>query len=79
MGRPRKRPVGAKFRLREVRESRLMTQVDLATRADVDVDTISTIENGRRMPRRETLIKLARALEVDLSTLVEPPRKSIAA
>jgi transcriptional regulator with XRE-family HTH domain len=56
-----------------------MTQVDLAIKANVDVDTISTIENGRRMPRRETLTKLARALEVDVTDLVDqPPRKQAA-
>lgn len=79
MGRPRKRPVGARFLLREVREARLMTQADLAGKAGVDIDTISTIENGKRLPRRHTLEKLAKALEVEIDVLVEPPERRKAA
>lgn len=54
-------------RLREVRESRFMTQEELAEASGVKVVTISRIENDRYQarPRLTTIRKLAEALEVD--------------
>lgn len=48
-----------------------MTQEELAFRAAIHRTQISFIEGGKRMPRLDTLIKLAGALEVPVSTLIE--------
>jgi transcriptional regulator with XRE-family HTH domain len=48
-----------------------MTQEELAFRAAIHRTQISFIEGGKRMPRLDTLVKLAGALEVSVSTLVE--------
>jgi DNA-binding XRE family transcriptional regulator len=38
------------------------TQTELARRAGVRLETISRLESGKHVPRRETLLKLDRAL-----------------
>jgi DNA-binding XRE family transcriptional regulator len=38
------------------------TQTELARRAGVRLETISRIESGKHAPRRETILKLERAL-----------------
>jgi transcriptional regulator with XRE-family HTH domain len=48
-----------------------MNQEDVAVRASIHRTQISYIESGKRMPRLDTLIKLAGALEVPVSALVE--------
>jgi len=68
-------------RLRALREQRLMTQSDLATRAAVAARSVHELESGRR-PRAQvkTIMLLAEALEVSYAELVtgraaatEPP------
>lgn len=54
-----------------LREATGMTQEELAFRAAIHRTQISFIESGKRMPRLDTLVKLAGALEVSVSTLVE--------
>ena len=39
------------------------TQTELARRSGVRLETISRIETGKHIPRRETLLKLDRALD----------------
>ena len=56
-------------RIRQARKSAGMTQAELAERADISLDTIKSVENGRREndlrnPKIETLRKLADALGV---------------
>ena len=51
-------------RVRELREARGLRQEDLEERSGVDSQTISNIEVGRQMPRTQTLMKLAKGLEV---------------
>jgi transcriptional regulator with XRE-family HTH domain len=41
----------------------------VASRADIHRTQVTLIESGRRLPRAGTLLKLAAALEVDLTTL----------
>ena len=59
------------IRLREVRESRLMTQGELARRAGVTAITISRLERGMHRPRFATVRRLAEALGVQPQALVE--------
>lgn len=58
-------------RLRKIRGDRSMTQEELAAASGLSVDLIAKLEQGRRPSARVTsLIKLADALDVDLSELV---------
>ena len=59
------------LRLREVRESRGMTQAVLASLVGVGQGYISALENGNFTPSFEVLIKLARALDCSLDELVD--------
>jgi transcriptional regulator with XRE-family HTH domain len=47
------------------------SQEQLAQRADVHRTRISKFENAQELPRLDTLVKLAGALEVDLPKLIE--------
>lgn len=51
--------------VRLVREARGLTQEDLARASGVSQNSISRIETGERKPRKSTLAKLAKALEVE--------------
>jgi transcriptional regulator with XRE-family HTH domain len=56
--------------LREQRDALGVSQETLALNADVDRTFVSQIERGIRQPTLTTLCKLAKALEVQPSTLV---------
>lgn len=51
--------------VRLIREARGVTQEDLANKSGVSQNSISRIETGERKPRKSTLAKLAKALEVE--------------
>jgi transcriptional regulator with XRE-family HTH domain len=57
-------PVGAM--LREWRQRRRMTQMDLALEADISPRHLSFVETGRSQPSREMLMHLCEELEVPL-------------
>jgi len=54
------RKVGAK--LREIRLSQGLRQIDLAKKADMGIKTIYRVENGRNAPTLNTIMRLADAL-----------------
>ncbi|WP_254614145.1 helix-turn-helix domain-containing protein [Myxococcus sp. CA056] len=58
------RPVGEL--LREWRQRRSLSQLDLACRADVSARHVSFLETGRSTPSRDMLLHLAEELEVPL-------------
>ena len=58
------RPVGTL--LRDWRQQRRMSQLDLALNADVSARHISFLETGRAQPSREMLLHLAEQLDVPL-------------
>ena len=60
-------------RLREIRESRGLTQTALAEDAGVTSQAIVQIEAGRRKPSFETLLALGRTLGIGLDALVGLP------
>jgi len=60
-------------RLKEWRERRAMTQVDLSAASGVSQDGISAMERGVRSVRPSTARRLAQALDVDVAELVAPP------
>jgi transcriptional regulator with XRE-family HTH domain len=65
-------------RLRELRESKRLSQGDIEKRTGLLRCYISRVENGHTVPAIETLEKLARALEIPLYQLFydgeEPPK-----
>nr|WP_194299983.1 helix-turn-helix transcriptional regulator [Acetobacter musti] len=63
----RSSPVKVRNRLREIRQSRSLTQAELASRIGVSRKTINTVENGVFTPS----VALALALARDLGILVE--------
>lgn len=48
-----------------------ISQLKLAEMADVSLDTINMIERGVGNPKLSTIISIARALNVDLNTLIK--------
>ena len=61
--------------LREQRAAAGVSQEQLALNADVDRTFVSQMERGIRQPSLTTLFKLAKALEVQPSTLVSRAEK----
>lgn len=57
--------------LLRIRQARRLSQESLAERAGIHRTQISLFETGQRQPLLETLIRLAGALEVPLSTLLD--------
>jgi transcriptional regulator with XRE-family HTH domain len=57
--------------LMELRQAKGFSQEELAFRASIHRTQVSLMENGSRLPRFETLIKLAGALEVSPAALAE--------
>ncbi len=62
-------------RLRALRQSRGMTQRDLAGRANVTVSYVSTLEAGGAAPGVDLLERLARALQADVTDLLPTPSR----
>jgi transcriptional regulator with XRE-family HTH domain len=56
-------------RVRALRETRGLTQEQLAERAEISVDFLSLIERGRNSPSFENLEALARALGLGVASL----------
>ncbi len=69
--------------LAKLREAAELTQVELAQRAGVPIDTLRRWEQDRNLPRINDAFRLARALEISLDDLIvaedmeeEPPPKT---
>ncbi len=62
-------------RLREVRERRLVTQVELARKAQMSVATVNFAERGLRDVRISTVRRLAAALGVPATDLMAPAQE----
>ena len=61
--------------IKQVRESKQLTQDDLAAKLFVSRQTISNYETGRTRPDIETLIKLSSVLDIGIHVLIYgPPR-----
>ena len=58
-------------RLKTLRVRRALTQQELADRADVSSNTLNRIELNKAEPHMSTLRKLAKALDVDPTELIE--------
>ena len=61
-------------RVRDIRESKAMTQQQLAVAAGLSLSLVSAIEQGTRGdPKMSTVAALARALGVDVAELFRGP------
>lgn len=60
-------------RLRELRRQRGLTLEDVATRAQIDVSTLSRLESGKRRLALDHLPRLATALSVTTDELLRAP------
>ncbi|MBX5476772.1 MAG: helix-turn-helix transcriptional regulator [Clostridia bacterium] len=54
-------------RLKELREAAHLTQAEVARRAECDRSLVSRIERGETAPAYDTLVRIARALDVSLA------------
>lgn len=76
-----KHPKGFPSKLARLRADADMTQKDLAKAAGISVPQIGRYETGLSRPRMNALLKLAKALRVDVSDLQdaddEPPSVSV--
>lgn len=57
--------------LKVYRAKRGLSQIELANKSGVSVCTVAFIESCKKVPRVDTLIKLARALSVDEEELLK--------
>jgi transcriptional regulator with XRE-family HTH domain len=60
-------------RLREEREKKRISQMDLSFQAGLSQNQVFCIETGKRIPNLYTLLKVCRALNISPSVLFEPP------
>ncbi len=56
-------------RIKFIRESRKLTQTELAKKCDSDQSTIANIEKGNKDPSLQTLIKIANGLDTHIANL----------
>ena len=65
--------------LAALRKKRGMTQAELAERADISLDTIKSVENGRRAMSLDTYLNIVHALESSPMVLMsrKHPQKHI--
>ncbi|QQV03293.1 MULTISPECIES: helix-turn-helix domain-containing protein [Chryseobacterium] len=64
-------------KVRQFRESKKLSQDDLALRLDVTQSTISNIESDKSIPNSMLLSKIARELEVDINELFNESTNNI--
>src|ERR671922_3109440 len=62
----RSQPIHIGDHLREWRQRRRMSQLDLASEAEISTRHLSFVESGRAQPSREMVLHLAERLEVPL-------------
>lgn len=58
-------------RIRELRESRNMKQVELAELIDMEATNLSKLEKGVHLPKEDNLNKIINALNVDIKELFD--------
>lgn len=58
-------------RIKEIRESRGLRQVQLAELIDMEPSNLSKLENGNQLPKEENIIKIAKFLNVEIKDLFD--------
>ena len=59
------------MRIKTLRKARKMTQEALAREAEISLGYVARLEIGRHDPKLSTLLKLAKALRVNVSELLK--------
>ena len=57
-------------KLKEIRTRRLLTQEELAEKAEVSAATVVNVERNNQEPHFRTIRKLAKALDIDTTELL---------
>ena len=57
-------------RLRDVRKDKRLSQMEVAQKANIAVNSLRLYESGKRQPRMDQLQKIAAALDVSVSHLI---------
>ena len=55
--------------LKSLRNQRALSQIELAEKANISIPFLSNIERNNKWPHPDTLVKLAKALEVEVYML----------
>ena len=66
--------------IKALRSQRSLSQIELAEKADISIPFLSNIERSNKWPYPETLVKIAKALDVDVYMLFQekmPPQPDI--
>ena len=58
------------LKIKEIRQKRNMSQIELSTKIEISQETISAYENGKAFPSIKTLIKIAKALNTSTDYLL---------
>ena len=58
-------------RVKEIRESKNIKQVDLANMIEIEATNLSKLEKGVHLPKEENIKKIADALKVDIRDLFD--------
>lgn len=58
--------------IREKRESKGLTQIEVAEKAQLDRNYIGMVERGERNPSYLSLIKIAKGLDMTVDQLIKP-------
>jgi transcriptional regulator with XRE-family HTH domain len=64
-------------RIQYLRNQKGISQLDLSLEAGVNRNYLSDLERGERNPTLKVLVKIAEALGVDLSTLVQGVKEDL--
>lgn len=60
-------------RIKTLRKEKMMSQGDLAILCNTTSAAISRYENGKRIPRSDTVARIARALDTSVDYLLDAP------
>jgi len=62
--------------LKSFRSQRSLSQSELAEKADISIPFLSNIERAKKWPYPETLVKLAKALDIEVFMLFQEKKPS---
>jgi len=57
--------------IKSLRSQRSLSQIELAEKADISIPFLSNIERANKWPHPDTLVKIAQALDVEVSILFQ--------
>lgn len=61
--------------LKEIRQSKHMTQMELAIKSGLSLPTVGRVERGDCKPSYKTAVRIARALGIDWRYIYEEPTR----